>query len=67
MAALHMALATALADRRKSIVAADALYGATVRLLMNVLEPPASPCASPMSATWTRCAPRSPKPGPAAS
>jgi len=39
MAALHMALITALADRRKSIVAADALYGATVSLLMNVLEP----------------------------
>jgi cystathionine gamma-synthase/methionine-gamma-lyase len=39
MAAVHMALATALADRRKSVVAADALYGATVGLLMNVLEP----------------------------
>lgn len=39
MAAIHMALITALADRRKSIVAADALYGASVSLLMNVLEP----------------------------
>ena len=39
MIALQMALVTALADRRKSIVAADALYGATVALLMNVLEP----------------------------
>jgi cystathionine beta-lyase/cystathionine gamma-synthase len=39
MAALHMALLTALADRRKSIVAADALYGATVGLLMKVMEP----------------------------
>ena len=39
MAALQMALTTALADRRKSIVAADALYGATVGMLMNVLEP----------------------------
>ena len=39
MAALHMALVTALADRRKSVVAANALYGATVSLLMNVLEP----------------------------
>ncbi len=39
MAAVQMALVTALADRRKSIVAADALYGATVSLLMNVLEP----------------------------
>ncbi len=38
MAALHMALITALADRRKSVVAADALYGASVNLLMNVLR-----------------------------
>lgn len=39
MAALQMAVMTALADRRRSIVAADALYGATIGLLMNVLEP----------------------------
>lgn len=39
MAAIHMALITALADRRKSVVAANALYGASVNLLMNVLEP----------------------------
>jgi cystathionine beta-lyase/cystathionine gamma-synthase len=39
MAAIHVALLTALTDRRKSIVAANALYGATVNLLMNVLEP----------------------------
>ena len=39
MMAVHMAIARALADRPKSVVAADALYGATVRLLMNVLEP----------------------------
>ena len=39
MAAMHMAVMTALADRRKSIVAANATYGATVSLLMNVLEP----------------------------
>ena len=39
MAALHVAMVAALADRRKSVVAADALYGATVGLLMNVLEP----------------------------
>ena len=39
MAAIHMALVTALADRRKSVVAANALYGASVNLLMNVLEP----------------------------
>ena len=39
MAAVQMAIVTALADRRKSIVAANALYGATVSLLLNVLEP----------------------------
>ena len=39
MAAIQMAVTTALADRRKSVVAANALYGATVGLLMNVLAP----------------------------
>ena len=39
MAAIHVALLTALTDRRKSVLAANALYGATVNLLMNVLEP----------------------------
>ncbi len=39
MTALHIAILCALADRRKSILAADALYGATVGLLMNLLEP----------------------------
>lgn len=39
MAALHIALLAALADRRKSVLAADALYGASIGLLMNVLEP----------------------------
>ena len=39
MLALEVALSTALVDRRKSIVAADALYGASVGLLMNVFEP----------------------------
>jgi cystathionine gamma-synthase/methionine-gamma-lyase len=39
MAAIQMALVTALTDRRKSILAANALYGATVSLLMKVLEP----------------------------
>jgi cystathionine gamma-synthase/methionine-gamma-lyase len=39
MAAIHAAMVTALADRRKSVVAANAVYGATVSLLMNVLEP----------------------------
>jgi cystathionine beta-lyase/cystathionine gamma-synthase len=39
MAAIHVALLTSLTDRPKSIVAASALYGATVGLLMNVLDP----------------------------
>jgi cystathionine gamma-synthase/methionine-gamma-lyase len=39
MAALQVAVLAALADRRKSVVAADALYGATVTLLTQVLEP----------------------------
>ena len=39
MAAIQMAVATALTDRRKSVIAANALYGATVSLLLNVLEP----------------------------
>ncbi len=39
MAAIHVALLAALTDRRKSIVAANALYGATLSLLTKVLEP----------------------------
>jgi cystathionine beta-lyase/cystathionine gamma-synthase len=39
MAALHTAILSALGDRRRSIVAANAMYGATVGLLMNVFEP----------------------------
>ena len=39
MAAIHVALVTALTDRRKCIVAANALYGASIKLLMNIMEP----------------------------
>jgi cystathionine beta-lyase/cystathionine gamma-synthase len=39
MLALHVAVLAALTDRRKSIVAANALYGATVNLLLQVFEP----------------------------
>jgi cystathionine beta-lyase/cystathionine gamma-synthase len=39
MSAIQMALTAALTDRRKAVVAANALYGATVSLLMNVLAP----------------------------
>lgn len=39
MMALHVAILAALADRRKSILAASALYGATTSLLYKVLEP----------------------------
>ncbi len=39
MAAMHLAMLAALADRRKSVVAAQVLYGATYRLLREILEP----------------------------
>jgi cystathionine gamma-synthase/methionine-gamma-lyase len=39
MTALHVAITIALLDRRKSVLAANAIYGATVQLLMKVLEP----------------------------
>jgi len=39
MMAIHLAVNAALADRRKSVVAANALYGATIGLLNRILEP----------------------------
>lgn len=39
MMALHMAIQAALVDRRRSIVAAKALYGATIHLLVKIIEP----------------------------
>lgn len=39
MAALNLAITTALIDRPRVIVAASALYGATINVLMKVLEP----------------------------
>ena len=39
MSAIQIAITAALLDRRKSILAASALYGATIKLLMQVLEP----------------------------
>lgn len=39
MAAIHLALLAALTDRRRSIVAAEVLYGQTLTLLLNLLEP----------------------------
>jgi cystathionine gamma-synthase/methionine-gamma-lyase len=39
MAALQMAIETALVDRRRSIVAAGALYGASIRMLHSIFEP----------------------------
>jgi cystathionine beta-lyase/cystathionine gamma-synthase len=39
MLAIQAALEAALTDRRRTVVAAGALYGATLRMLMNVLEP----------------------------
>jgi cystathionine beta-lyase/cystathionine gamma-synthase len=39
MAALHLATLAALTDRRKSIVAGPVLYGATIRMLIEILAP----------------------------
>jgi cystathionine gamma-synthase/methionine-gamma-lyase len=39
MAAVHMAISTALMDRRKTIVAQSLLYGATLGMLAKVFEP----------------------------
>ncbi len=39
MSALHLALLAALTDRRRSVLAAKVIYGQTIVLLMNVLEP----------------------------
>ncbi|MDX2153036.1 MAG: PLP-dependent aspartate aminotransferase family protein [Bryobacteraceae bacterium] len=39
MSALQIALTAALVDRRKSVVAAEALYGATIKLLLDVMAP----------------------------
>lgn len=39
MAALHMAANTALMDRRRVLLAANVLYGATLNMLAKVLEP----------------------------
>lgn len=39
MAALHLAITAALVDRRRVILAASALYGATITLITKVLEP----------------------------
>ncbi|MFN3322084.1 MAG: trans-sulfuration enzyme family protein [Bryobacteraceae bacterium] len=39
MAALQIALTAALMDRRKTVLASHALYGATVQLLMTVMAP----------------------------
>src|SRR5262249_12953810 len=39
MAAMHLAFVSALIDRPKRIVAANALYGATTNMLNNILAP----------------------------
>lgn len=39
MAALNIAILAALVDRRRVLLAASALYGATINMLMKVLEP----------------------------
>ena len=39
MTAIHIGVLAALMDRRKSILAASAIYGATTSLLTKILEP----------------------------
>ena len=39
MAALQVALLTALTDRRKCIIASESLYGASISLLMKIFDP----------------------------
>jgi len=39
MASLHVALTAALHNRRKMILCAEAIYGATIRMLQNLFEP----------------------------
>lgn len=39
MSAIHMALTAAIADRRRNVLAASALYGATIGMLTKVFEP----------------------------
>jgi cystathionine beta-lyase/cystathionine gamma-synthase len=65
MAAIHLALLAALTDRRKSIVAANAMYGATVAMLMSVFEPTGVEVrfADPCDLDAFRAAVREAKPG----
>lgn len=39
MAAIHLALLAALTDRRKSVLAANSLYGTTTAMLAQIMEP----------------------------
>ncbi len=39
MASLHVSLTAAIQNRRKSILCAEAIYGATIRMLQNLFEP----------------------------
>ena len=64
MAALYVALSAAMTDRRKSIVAGNALFGETFRMLGEILEPMgveityADPCDfDAFQAAIERCAP----------
>ena len=67
MAAIHMAVLAALTDRRKSIVAANALYGATISHAdERARADRAWRYGSSTSAISTPSAQPSPKPSPAA-
>ena len=65
MAAIHMALLAALIDRPKRVVAANAMYGATTIMLMNVFGPWASRPRSSIPAIWPPSKRRSTKRRPA--
>jgi hypothetical protein len=67
MAAIHMACSRRWPTGANRWWPPTPLYGATVSLLMNVLEPMGVACVSPMSAIWTHCARPWPRPSPAAS
>jgi O-acetylhomoserine/O-acetylserine sulfhydrylase-like pyridoxal-dependent enzyme len=67
MMAIHVALLAALTDRRKSVLAANALYGATTTMLTRCWSRWECRWISSTSAIWRRWNKRSPNPSRAAS
>jgi O-acetylhomoserine/O-acetylserine sulfhydrylase-like pyridoxal-dependent enzyme len=54
MSGLHMAILSALLDRPKRVIAANALYGATTNMLLNIFGPMGSTRRSPTYAISPR-------------